>query len=136
MLTLILQEVALGIHNNIFITIVAGQLPILPAKKCKIIDCSLCWYWGIGDYYKKRNSTKTKRQSRTSPVVIFIDTIKSSFSFWSASMQIALLSIIFSFDSVLFAVGLVKQIPTWNPCRNFFYLYYDCFCGENRRFHK
>ena len=36
---------------------------------------------------------------------------KATLSFGNALVQIALLNIIFSFDSVLTAVGLVKEIP-------------------------
>jgi predicted tellurium resistance membrane protein TerC len=50
-------------------------------------------------------------------------------TFGNALVQIALLNIIFSFDSVLTAVGLVKEVPIMIAAVVASTFHNDCFCG-------
>ena len=148
-LTLTLLEVVLGIDNVIFITIVAGKLPVDIRKKAQnygllialvlriALLFAISWVIGLkqdlltlfghgfsgrdlillgGGIFLLYSTTKEihhKLEGETEhlPSSDQPKTGKATLSFGNALVQIALLNIIFSFDSVLTAVGLVKEIP-------------------------
>ncbi|WP_254413188.1 TerC family protein [Dyadobacter diqingensis] len=149
LLTLTLLEVVLGIDNIIFITIVAGKLPVSQRKKAQnngllialllriALLFGISWVIGLkedlltifghglsgrdiilllGGLFLLYSSTKEihhKLEGETEHIPSAENTAtgKASLTFGSALVQISLLNIIFSFDSVLTAVGLVKEIP-------------------------
>lgn len=148
-LTLTLLEVVLGIDNIIFITIVAGKLPVDQRKRAQnyglIIALflrvgllfAISWVIGLkqdlltvfghgfsgrdlillgGGLFLLYSTTKEihhKLEGEAENVPSEDQKMigKGALTFGSALVQIALLNIIFSFDSVLTAVGLVKEIP-------------------------
>lgn len=149
LLTLTLLEVVLGIDNIIFITIVAGKLPVASRKKAQnygllialvlrvALLFAISWVIGLkedlltlfGHGFSGRDlillggglfllySTTKEIHHKLEGEAEHIPSADNSkagaagLSFGSALVQIALLNIIFFFDSVLTAVGLVKEIP-------------------------
>ncbi|GLU50665.1 TerC family protein [Dyadobacter frigoris] len=149
LLTLTLLEVVLGIDNIIFITIVAGKLPVSQRKRAQnygllialvlriALLFAISWVIGLkedlvtifghgfsgrdvillgGGLFLLYSTTKeihNKLEGETEhiPSSDAPASGKPGLSFGNALVQIALLNIIFSFDSVLTAVGLVKEIP-------------------------
>lgn len=145
MLTLTLLEVVLGIDNIIFISIVAGKLPVGERKKAQNYGLlialvlrigllfAISWVIGLkndlitlfghglsgrdlillsGGLFLLYSTTKEihhKLEGETEHLQA-ADKGKAGLTFGSALLQIALLNVIFSFDSVLTAVGLVKQV--------------------------
>ncbi len=147
MLTLTLLEVVLGIDNIIFISIVAGKLPIAQQKKAQnygliialflriALLFAISWVIGLkadlitllGHGFSGRDlillggglfllySTTKEIHHKLEGETEHLDAAdnakgKPGLTFGSALVQIALLNIIFSFDSVLTAVGLVKEV--------------------------
>ena len=148
-LTLTLLEVVLGIDNIIFITIVAGKLPVEQRKKAQnngllialvlrvALLFAISWVIGLkqdlltvfghgfsgrdlillcGGLFLLYSTTKEihhklEGEAEHLPSAEAGTMKKGGLTFGSALIQIALLNIIFSFDSVLTAVGLVKEIP-------------------------
>jgi predicted tellurium resistance membrane protein TerC len=147
LLTLTLLEVVLGIDNIIFISIVAGKLPLNQQKKAQnqglVIALimrigllfAISWVIGLksdllnlfgqgfsgrdlillgGGLFLLYSTTKEihhKLEGETEHLQAADSTTgKAGLTFGNALIQIALLNIIFSFDSVLTAVGLVKEI--------------------------
>ena len=106
LLTLTFLEIILGVDNIIFISIVTQKLP--PDKRIKgqniglllalILRIILLLFIGF-----IMGLTKN----------ILPDSIpfEISASFISVLIQIALLNLVFSFDSILTAIGIVKEIP-------------------------
>lgn len=142
--TLVVMEIVLGIDNIIFISILAGKLPVNKQSKARRIGLSLallmrigllfCITWIVGSekdlitiggmgfsgrdivllagglflIAKSTSEIHGKIEGETehkSP-----DLKKISLN--SAIIQIILLDIVFSFDSILTAVGLVNEIVT------------------------
>jgi predicted tellurium resistance membrane protein TerC len=148
MLTLTLLEIVLGIDNIIFITIVAGKLPVALRKRAQnygllialafriALLFAISWVIGLeedllhifgqglsgrdlillgGGLFLLYSTTKEihhKLEGETKQIPDSDDPAsgKAGLTFGNAIVQIVLLNIIFSFDSVLTAVGLVKEI--------------------------
>ncbi len=147
MVTLTLLEVVLGIDNIIFITIVAGKLPVDQRKRAQnygllialvlriALLFAISWVIGLkhdlltlfghgfsgrdlillgGGLFLLYSTTKEihhKLEGETEHIPSSDKpAAKAGLTFGSALIQIALLNIIFSFDSVLTAVGLVKEV--------------------------
>tara|TARA_R110002124_G_scaffold278027_1_gene449729 strand:- start:735 stop:1490 length:756 start_codon:yes stop_codon:yes gene_type:complete len=147
LLTLTLLEVVLGIDNIIFITIVAGKLPVDQRKKAQNngllialflrigLLFAISWVIGLKDdlltifghgfsgrdlillggglflLYSTTKEIHHKLEGEAAHLPATDSSAKSvGMTFGSALLQISLLNIIFSFDSVLTAVGLVKDI--------------------------
>ncbi len=141
LLTLTFLEIVLGIDNIIFISIVAGKLPLHQQRKARLLGLSLAlivrvlllfgitWLIGltqpvievydfslswrdiilmIGGLFLIAKSTseihhKVEGDEHATKV-------KKVTAFGNAIVQIVLLDIIFSFDSILTAVGLTNEI--------------------------
>ncbi|MBW6481868.1 MAG: TerC family protein [Vicingaceae bacterium] len=141
LLTLTFLEIVLGIDNIIFISIVAGKLPLHQQRKARLLGLSLAlivrvlllfgitWLIGltqpvlevydfslswrdiilmIGGLFLIAKSTseihhKVEGDEHTTEV-------KKVTALGNALVQIVLLDIIFSFDSILTAVGLTNEI--------------------------
>lgn len=139
--TLTLMEIVLGIDNVIFVSIIVGKLPpasrgsartlgLAMALVFRIILLScLSWIAGlttpvltifshaisgrdiillIGGLFLIAKSTseihsKIEKSSEAPP--------STKASYWSLITQIALIDVVFSFDSVITAVGLVQELP-------------------------
>ena len=139
--TLTMLEIVLGIDNIVFISILAGKLPQHQQAKARSIGLLLAlgarillllaisWVMGLtetlftalgqeisgkdlililGGLFLVGKSTteihhKLEGEDRTE--------LKNAVTFSSVIIQILLLDIVFSLDSVITAVGLVKQIP-------------------------
>jgi predicted tellurium resistance membrane protein TerC len=148
MLTLTLLEIVLGIDNVIFITIVAGKLPVNLRKRAQnygllialafriALLFAISWVIGLeedllhifgqglsgrdlillgGGLFLLYSTTKEihhklEGETKQLPDSDDPDVGKAGLTFGNAIVQIVLLNIIFSFDSVLTAVGLVKEI--------------------------
>lgn len=142
LLTLTFMEIVLGIDNIIFISLVAGKLPVEQQKKARIgglsvalimrvlLLLSITWIIGLtapvftfnefelswrdiiliaGGIFLLVKSTleihhKVEGQEEGEMKV------KAITSFGYAIVQIVLLDIIFSFDSILTAIGLTNQL--------------------------
>ncbi|PKP51091.1 MAG: hypothetical protein CVT95_01635 [Bacteroidetes bacterium HGW-Bacteroidetes-12] len=141
LLTLTFLEIVLGIDNIIFISIVAGKLPLHQQRKARLLGLSLAlivrilllfgitWLIGLtqpvievydfslswrdiilmlGGLFLIAKSTseihhKVEGDEHATEV-------KKVTAFGNAIVQIVLLDIIFSFDSILTAVGLTNEI--------------------------
>ena len=131
LLTLTFLEIVLGIDNIIFISIVAGKLPKAEQKKARLIGLALAliirvlllmgitWLIGLTEpvitIYQFALSWRdiaksTSEMHQKVEAVEHEKTIKKPKAFSNAIVQIVLLDIIFSFDSILTAVGLTDQI--------------------------
>lgn len=141
LLTLTFLEIVLGIDNIIFISIVAGKLPIHQQRKARLVGLSLAlivrvmllfgitWLIGltkpvieistfslswrdiilmVGGLFLIAKSTseihhKVEADNQEKEV-------KKVTALGNALVQIVLLDIIFSFDSILTAVGLTNEV--------------------------
>ena len=141
LLTLTILEIVLGIDNIIFISILAGKLPVEKRKSARIIGLSLAMLTRIALLF-----SLTVIMQLTNPVVIFLgqkiswrdlililgglfllgkstheiheklegeegkSSIKTFPSLKAVLIQIMLLDIVFSLDSVITAVGMVDKL--------------------------
>lgn len=141
LLTLTFLEIVLGIDNIIFISIVAGKLPLEDQRRARLIGLSLAlivriillmgitWLIGLTDpvltVYDFNLSWRDIILAVGGLFLIAKSTseihhkvegnehemeIKKPKAFSNAIVQIVLLDIIFSFDSILTAVGLTNQL--------------------------
>lgn len=141
LLTLTFMEIVLGIDNIIFISIVAGKLPVEQQKKARFIGLSLALImrillllsitWIIG--LTKPVLTISAFELSWRDIILAVGgvfllvksileihhkvegvehekVIKKVNTFGYAILQIVLLDLIFSFDSILTAVGLTDQL--------------------------
>lgn len=141
LLTLTLMEIVLGIDNLIFISIVSGKLPKAEQPKARFIGlflalgfriallCMISWIIGLvhpiftllehgvsgrdlvlltGGLFLISKSTLEIHEKIEGE---HSDQEAKRKSFWGTVGQIVLLDIVFSFDSVITAVGLVKELP-------------------------
>lgn len=141
LLTLTFMEIVLGIDNIIFISIVAGKLPLEQQKKARFLGLSLALIMRIllllsitwiiqltdpvltifsfelswrdiilagGGIFLLVKSVLEIHHKVEGDEEELVDRKVSSFSY--AIMQIVLLDIIFSFDSILTAIGLTTEI--------------------------
>lgn len=141
LITLTALEIVLGIDNIIFISIVAGKLPIHQQKKARILGLVVAMFTRIALLF-----SLTWLMSLTSPLffvfsqgissrdIILIvgglfllgkstleihqklegdegrSSVKGRASFWGVIVQILLLDIIFSLDSVITAIGMADKV--------------------------
>lgn len=141
LLTLTFLEIVLGIDNIIFISIVAGKLPIHQQRKARLLGLSLALIvrvlllFGITWLVKLTNSVIEISTFNLSwrDIILMIGglfliakstseihhkvegddhqtEVKKVTAFSNAIVQIVLLDIIFSFDSILTAVGLTSEV--------------------------
>ncbi len=141
LLTLTFMEIVLGIDNIIFISIVAGKLPVEQQKKARFVGLSLALIMRIllllsitwiiqltdpvltifsfelswrdiilagGGIFLLVKSVLEIHHKVEGDEETLVDRKVSSFSY--AIMQIVILDIIFSFDSILTAIGLTTEI--------------------------
>ncbi len=141
LLTLTFMEIVLGIDNIIFISIVAGKLPVEQQKKARFIGLSLALImrillllsitWIIG--LTKPVLTISAFELSWRDIILAVGgvfllvksileihhkvegvehekVIKKVNTFGYAILQIVLLDLIFSFDSILTAIGLTDQL--------------------------
>ncbi len=140
-LTLVTLELVLGVDNVIFISILAGKLPVDQQARARttgimmavitrvLLLLSLSWIIGLTDplftvigfeisgrdlvllagglflIWKSVNEIHQKLEG-----VEGESSAKVSGAFWSVIVQIMLLDIVFSLDSVITAVGMVDEI--------------------------
>lgn len=141
LLTLTFLEIVLGIDNIIFISIVAGKLPIHQQRKARLLGLSLALIvrvlllFGITWLVKLTNPVIEISTFSLSwrDIILMIGglfliakstseihhkvegddhqtEVKKVTAFSNAILQIVLLDIIFSFDSILTAVGLTSEV--------------------------
>jgi len=143
--TLLALELVLGVDNVIFISILAGKLPIHQQQKARTIGMglavftrvlllfSLSWIIGLteplfsvfkyaisgrdiilllGGLFLLGKSTNEIHQKLEGVEGYASARVKSSFA--SVIVQILLLDIVFSLDSVITAVGMVDQLAIMN----------------------
>lgn len=141
LLTLTFLEIVLGIDNIIFISIVAGKLPIHQQRKARLLGLSLALIvrvlllFGITWLVKLTNPVIEISTFSLSwrDIILMIGglfliakstseihhkvegddhqtEVKKVTAFSNAIVQIVLLDIIFSFDSILTAVGLTSEV--------------------------
>jgi predicted tellurium resistance membrane protein TerC len=155
--TLTVLELVLGIDNIIFISILAGKLPVEQQSRARYIGLalalvmrvlllfSLSWVIGltqplftalgqeisgrdlvllIGGLFLIAKSTHEIHGSLEGEEGQASGKVYSSFA--SVIVQIMLLDIVFSLDSVITAVGMVNGRRLHH--------FYDGFCGQHRRF--
>lgn len=141
LLTLTFMEIVLGIDNIIFISIVAGKLPVEQQKKARFIGLSLALImrillllsitWIIG--LTKPVLTISAFELSWRDIILAVggifllvksileihhkvegveheQVIKKVNTFGYAILQIVVLDLIFSFDSILTAIGLTDQL--------------------------
>lgn len=140
LLTLTLMEIVLGIDNLIFISIISGKLPKAEQAKARMIGlglallfrvgllCAISWIVGlVTPLFTVLEHGVSGRDLVLLGGGLFL-LVKSTLeihekiegdhhegsgkrlSFWPTVSQIIMLDIVFSFDSVITAVGLVKEI--------------------------
>jgi len=144
LITLTFLEIVLGIDNIIFISIVAGKLPVYQQRRARLVGLSLAliarvmllfgitWLVGltetilsvsgfdlswkdiiliVGGLFLIAKSTSEIHHKVEGGGIEEKDAgeIKPSSAFGKALFQIVMLDIIFSFDSILTAVGLTNQ---------------------------
>jgi predicted tellurium resistance membrane protein TerC len=141
LLTLIALEVVLGIDNIIFITILAGKLPVEQQPKVRFIGLGLAMVMRLGllaliSWIMKLDKTlfTVWSQNITGKELILIlgglfllyksakeiyhkvddadETVtqKGTATFASVLVQVLLLDLVFSIDSIITAVGLVDEL--------------------------
>lgn len=145
LLTLVFLEIVLGIDNIVFLSIMAGKLPLAEQAKARttglllamvarigllfgvsllmrltkpIYTFDMSWVSGSitgqsliifagGLFLLYKSVTEVHHKLENADENVEINTRKSGF--WSIIVQIVLLDIIFSFDSVLTAIGMVSM---------------------------
>jgi len=141
LLTLTFLEIVLGIDNIIFISLVAGKLPLHQQRKARLLGLSLAlvvrilflfgitWLIGLtqsvievydfslswrdiilmlgGLFLIAKSTSEIHHKVEGDEQVT---KVKKITAFSNAIVQIVLLDIIFSFDSILTAVGLTNEI--------------------------
>lgn len=140
LITLILLEIVLGIDNIIFISILADKLPVDKRKKARIIGLTLAlvlrlillagisWILKLDKpLFNVLNKSfsgkdiililgglfllyKSSKEIFEKTEQIHIDEKPISYSFNQTIVQILLLDLVFSVDSIITAVGLVEQL--------------------------
>lgn len=141
-LTLVVLELVLGVDNIIFISILAGKLPVEDQSRARttgillavvtrlLLLFSLSWIINLKDpILTVMGYTLSERDIVLLAGGIFLiwkatreiheklegseghASAKVHASFWSVIVQIMLLDIVFSLDSVITAVGMVDELP-------------------------
>lgn len=140
LITLILLEIVLGIDNIIFISILADKLPVDKRKKARIIGLTLAlvlrlillagisWILKLDKpLFNVLNKSfsgkdiililgglfllyKSSKEIFEKTEQIHMDEKPISYSFNQTIVQILLLDLVFSVDSIITAVGLVEQL--------------------------
>ncbi|MFN8402893.1 MAG: TerC family protein [Anaerolineales bacterium] len=141
-LTLVVLELVLGVDNIIFISILAGKLPVADQSRARttgillavitrlMLLFSLSWIINLKDpIISVMGYTLSERDIVLLAGGIFLiwkatreiheklegseghASAKVHASFWSVIVQIMLLDIVFSLDSVITAVGMVDELP-------------------------
>ena len=141
-LTLVVLELVLGVDNIIFISILAGKLPVADQSRARttgillavitrlMLLFSLSWIINLKDpILSVMGYTLSERDIVLLAGGIFLiwkatreiheklegseghASAKVRASFWSVIVQIMLLDIVFSLDSVITAVGMVDELP-------------------------
>ena len=141
-LTLVVLELVLGVDNIIFISILAGKLPVEDQSRARttgillavvtrlLLLFSLSWIINLKDpIFTVMGYTLSERDIVLLAGGIFLiwkatreiheklegseghASAKVHASFWSVIVQIMLLDIVFSLDSVITAVGMVDELP-------------------------
>ncbi len=141
-LTLVVLELVLGVDNIIFISILAGKLPVADQSRARttgillavitrlLLLFSLSWIINLKDpIISVMGYTLSERDIVLLAGGIFLiwkatreiheklegseghASAKVHASFWSVIVQIMLLDIVFSLDSVITAVGMVDELP-------------------------
>ena len=120
--TLLALEIVLGIDNIIFITILVSRLPEAQRDLARTLGISfamlsrlallfsLAWIIGliVGGLFLLAKSTHEIHNSLE--VVGESDKARGGYGFYATIIQITVLDIVFSLDSVITAVGLVRHI--------------------------
>ena len=133
LLTLTFLEIVLGVDNIIFISLVTSRLPEGERKKAQKLGmlmalglritllCFIGWILGgkeitgralilfLGGLFLIYKSTTEIHHKVTHDEEAEMKTGKGK-AFFAVLIQIALLDIVFSFDSILTAVGLAKEV--------------------------
>ena len=140
LITLILLEIVLGIDNIIFISILADKLPVDKRKKARIMGLTLAlvlrlillagisWILKLDKpLFNVLNKSfsgkdiililgglfllyKSSKEIFEKTEQIHMDEKPISYSFNQTIVQILLLDLVFSVDSIITAVGLVEQL--------------------------
>lgn len=141
-LTLVVLELVLGVDNIIFISILAGKLPVADQSRARttgillavvtrlLLLFSLSWIINLKDpIISVMGYTLSERDIVLLAGGIFLiwkatreiheklegseghASAKVHASFWGVIVQIMLLDIVFSLDSVITAVGMVDELP-------------------------
>ena len=141
-LTLVVLELVLGVDNIIFISILAGKLPVADQSRARttgillavitrlMLLFSLSWIINLKDpIISVMGYTLSERDIVLLAGGVFLiwkatreiheklegseghASAKVHASFWSVIVQIMLLDIVFSLDSVITAVGMVDELP-------------------------
>ena len=142
LITLIALELVLGVDNIIFISILAGKLPLAQQARVRttgialavitrlLLLLSLSWIIQLTDpVLTVRGFSLSERDMILLVGGVFLiwkatheiheklegteghASAKVHASFWSVIVQIMLLDIVFSLDSVITAVGMVDELP-------------------------
>ncbi|HQV93248.1 MAG TPA: TerC family protein [Anaerolineales bacterium] len=142
LITLIALELVLGVDNIIFISILAGKLPLAQQARARttgialavitrlLLLLSLSWIIQLTDpVLTVRGFSLSERDMILLVGGVFLiwkatheiheklegteghASAKVHASFWSVIVQIMLLDIVFSLDSVITAVGMVDELP-------------------------
>jgi len=142
LLTLTLLEIVLGIDNIVFISILAGRLPVATQERARLTGLGLAMFvrillllsiswimrlthplFSVGQFHvsgralilvagglfliaKSTREIHHKLEDEDEH-----GTVRAAPSFASVLIQILMLDIIFSLDSVITAVGMVDEIP-------------------------
>lgn len=141
-LTLVVLELVLGVDNIIFISILAGKLPVEDQSRARttgillavvtrlLLLFSLSWIINLKDpIFTVMGYTLSERDIVLLAGGIFLiwkatheiheklagtqghASARVHAAFWSVIVQIMLLDIVFSLDSVITAVGMVDELP-------------------------
>jgi predicted tellurium resistance membrane protein TerC len=142
LLTLTFLEIVLGIDNIVFISIVSGRLPLMQQKKAQIAGISIAfigriilllaitWVIGLSKPFLNINSFALSYRDliliagglflvgkSTSEIHARIEGTKKikdekKITFASALIQILILDVVFSLDSIITAIGLSDNLLT------------------------
>jgi predicted tellurium resistance membrane protein TerC len=141
LLTLTALEIVLGIDNVVFISILAGKLPLEQQKRARRLGLALAMFMRIGLLFslawiirltaplftvvnqeisgrdlillggglfllaKSTHEIHQKLEGEEGHI-----SIRTAASFWNVIVQILLLDVVFSLDSVITAVGMANEI--------------------------
>jgi predicted tellurium resistance membrane protein TerC len=114
LLTLSTLEIVLGVDNLVFISIAVGRLPKTQRPRARRVGLALACgtriaLIGGGLFLLVKGAMEIWDAIFSEPEEVQGEA--SASSFWWVIAQIALIDIVFSLDSVITAVGMVRSIP-------------------------